>query len=88
MKNFLAGILLLTAITAFAPQPLQYVYIDDDPKETLYHQDKKCPELTKKGHGKIEKITIAEAIKLKRTPCAMCCKLEDKNNHVRPKRKP
>jgi hypothetical protein len=77
MKNILAGILLLTAITAFAPQPLQYVYIDNDPKETLYHQDKKCKELDKKGHHKIIKVTLDDALnKYKRKPCPLCCKKE------------
>jgi len=75
MKNLLATLLLFTVVTAFAPQPLQYVYIDQDPKATLYHADKNCKELDKKGHHKIIKVTLDEAInKYKRQPCPLCCK--------------
>jgi hypothetical protein len=75
MKKLLAALFVFVLVTAFVPQPLQYVYIDKDPKETLYHQDKNCKELEKKGHHKVIKVTLDDAVnKYKRTPCPMCCK--------------
>lgn len=75
MKIFLASMLMLVVTAAFAPRPLEYVYIDENPKATLYHDDNNCKELKKKGHGKIIKVTKEEAMnKYKRNPCPLCCK--------------
>jgi hypothetical protein len=57
------------------PQPVQYVYIDDNPKAEIYHSDKTCKELQKKGHGKLIKVTLDEAMhKYNRKPCPLCVK--------------
>jgi len=76
MKNLVAALCVFMVTTAFAPtQALQYVYIDTNPKETLYHQDKHCKVLDKKDHGKLIKVTLDDAInKYKRTPCPICSK--------------
>lgn len=75
MKLFFASLLMLVVTTAFAPRPLEYVYIDENPKSALYHDDANCKELKKKGHGKIIKVTKDDAVnKYKRTPCPLCCK--------------
>ena len=75
MKVFAAMLCLFIATTAFMPQSLQYVYIDDNPKAELYHADKNCKELEKKGHHKIIKVTLDDAIhKYNRKPCPLCCK--------------
>ncbi len=49
MKTFAALFCLFIATTAFMPQTSQYVYIDENPKADLYHSDKACTELQKKG---------------------------------------
>jgi hypothetical protein len=75
MKTLIAAICLMAVTTAFAPQPLQYVYIDDNPKATLYHAATDCKDLLKKGHGKILKVTLNDAVnKYKRKPCPDCYK--------------
>jgi hypothetical protein len=75
MKTFAALLCLFIATTAFMPQPVQYVYIDSNPKAELYHSDKACTELQKKGHLKIIKVTLDDALhKYNRKPCPLCVK--------------
>lgn len=84
MKKLMASLLLMTLVTAFVPRPLQYVYIDTNPKNTLYHSDKHCKALKEdakkdKGKYKVIKVTLDDAInKYKRKPCPLCCK-DDKD---------
>lgn len=85
MKKLLAALFVMTLVTAFVPKPLQYVYIDTDPKNTLYHSDKHCKAIkedkkAEKGKYKVIKVTLEDAInKYKRKPCPLCCKDDDKD---------
>ena len=80
MKKLIAGLFLFTVVTAFVPRPLQYVYIDTNPKSGYYHADKHCTALKEdlkadKGHYKLKRVTLEEAInKYKLKPCPLCCK--------------
>ncbi|MGP8216735.1 MAG: hypothetical protein ACLQQ4_14315 [Bacteroidia bacterium] len=59
--------------TVIRSLPAQFVYIDEDPKETFYHSKSDCKDI-KKGH-KVKQVTLDDAInKYHLKPCPDCVK--------------